>query len=157
MQSGSFSNTFKINTYYHIVTVYDGDKVYGYVNGNLISSQDVDNGIKPYALIDYVVIGMSAAIGEHGYPQSSSDDWVEFKGIIDDVRIYNRALTASDVKDLYDSEKPVEDSIWPTSWTKTCEKGDGQLQYAGKRFSTWSNWSTDGTNWNTVTLLSTTA
>ncbi len=128
LQDAKFYKPFEVNTYYHIATVYDGDKVYGYVNGNLISSQDVDNGIKPYPLDDYVIIGMHPSVAEHGWPQSSTDGEGEFKGIIDDVRIYNRGLTASDIKELYDSEKPQDSGLvayYPFNGNANDESGNG--------------------------------
>ena len=38
--------------------------------------------------------------------QSETHDVHRFRGSIDDVRIYNRALSAEEVKALYDLEKP---------------------------------------------------
>jgi len=43
-------------------------------------------------------------IGSYSDPSLSSNEW--FHGSIDDVRIYNRALSAEEVKALYDLEKP---------------------------------------------------
>ena len=34
-----------------------------------------------------------------------SDDWFYFDGAIDDVRIYNRALSAGEVKQLYEMSR----------------------------------------------------
>ncbi len=47
-----------------------------------------------YSMISPFDIGGLNSAGSH---QS------QFKGLIDDVRIYNRALSATEVKNLYDS------------------------------------------------------
>ena len=41
------------------------------------------------------------SVGKYGY----NNDW-DLKGKVDDVRIYNRALSDAEVKALYDLEKP---------------------------------------------------
>lgn len=61
--------------------------------------------------IDNIPINISAVVGSLdtsawlGIGQDFSDSSVNFNGLIDDVRIYNRALSASEIKSIYDSTK----------------------------------------------------
>ncbi len=91
-EAGNSGQGMVINTWYHVVGTYDGSNVNVYLNGNpgvprafpgenLDNSQDVDMG---------------------GLNVSSN----EMNGLIDDVRIYNRALSASEIQALYNATKP---------------------------------------------------
>ena len=78
--------------------------VSGYVDGTLVSTQAVvNNGFtKPYDLTDYLIIGGRPDIAVHGSPlPSTTDSAVEFQGVIDQVRIYNRPLSSNDVRRLH--------------------------------------------------------
>lgn len=74
--------------WYHVVGVYDGSNMRLYMNG-------IEEGIEPESgnlLADAAGV---TAIGSRG------GDTEFLKAKIDDVRIYNRALTAAEVKQLY--------------------------------------------------------
>ena len=73
------------NKWYDIVTTHDNATLKIYINGIL------DNSVSCGAVIP-------AAITVGSY---SSDRNEMFNGIIDDVRIYNRALSAQEVQQLY--------------------------------------------------------
>jgi len=75
-----------LNTWYHIVGVFDraGDKGYVYVNG--IQRADGTMTIDPYS---------NDATTKIGCRNNPSDQ--PFRGVIDDVRIYNRSLTEEEV------------------------------------------------------------
>jgi hypothetical protein len=81
--------TLSLNHWYQIVGTYDGSIVKLYVNGVLINSNpatlSIGNNSRP------VCIG--SRLGTYN-----------FKGLVDDVRIYNRALTANETIDLYNEE-----------------------------------------------------
>ncbi len=80
-----------INNWYHLVGIRDSDTAYFYINGELIGS-----------------------LSGRGTPRSSNEPatvgCAEFhschQGPIDDVRIYNRALSADEVYLLYENTKP---------------------------------------------------
>ena len=78
------------NIWVHIVCTYDGSKITGYVNGVINSPHSSYTlGI---LLNDYPIrIG---ATGNSEIPESS------FKGDLDEVRVYNRALSAKEVSYL---------------------------------------------------------
>ncbi len=81
-----------LNTWYNIVAIYDGSLLSLYINGVLNSTSTVnytlDNSSEPL----YIGKGFT----------SVSWNWYRwFKGKIDDIRIYNRALTDAEIEALY--------------------------------------------------------
>ncbi len=88
----------QLNRWYHIAATWDGNTYSTYVNNILLGTQQVsgtiDNSMKP------LYIGLNF---------DSLKEW--FSGKIDDVRIYNRAFSACEVKDLYDREKPNQSDL----------------------------------------------
>jgi subtilisin family serine protease len=73
-----------LNTWTHLAATYDGSALRLYVNGTLASSRGV-SGSMPNST-GALRIGGNAVWGEY------------FNGVIDEVRIYNRALTASQIQ-----------------------------------------------------------
>jgi Concanavalin A-like lectin/glucanases superfamily len=86
------ATTLKTNTWYHIVGVYDTSvpSVHIYVNGVL---DDGNMGPAPSSIHN------TTATAEIGRDQGGGATNID--GIIDDVRIYNRALSAHEVQQLY--------------------------------------------------------
>jgi WD40 repeat protein len=78
--------------WHHTVGVYDGIKLYLYVDGNLDNSVDASGCISQNILP--VLIGQNA--------EAPGRQW---NGLIDDVRIYSYALTEKEVRELYESTK----------------------------------------------------
>ncbi len=74
-----------LNTWYLVTGVWDSStsNLYLYVNGSLVATQN-ETGHAPYGNSGHVL-----SLGSY------------VTGLIDDARIYNRALTATEVKDLY--------------------------------------------------------
>ncbi len=91
------------NTWYHLVATYDGSSVKFYVNGQFQNSADKSD------LIDTSTGNLY--IGDYGGSLGSSA--YNFKGIIDEVRIYNRALSEEEIKAHYLANK----DNYP-SWSK---------------------------------------
>ncbi|OHA29992.1 MAG: hypothetical protein A3B08_02015 [Candidatus Taylorbacteria bacterium RIFCSPLOWO2_01_FULL_43_44] len=86
-----------VNTWTHVVATYDRSLACSastrpriYINGVDVSTTDTVNGTGG-ALTGANVVNIGASLGPTLY----------FPGIIDDVRIYNRALSASEIKQLY--------------------------------------------------------
>ncbi len=85
-----------LNTWTHVAGVYSpGRYVRLYINGDLVDEIDsnVISGIT-YTPGDYLMIG-----------RRSGQNQSQFHGLIDDVRIYSRALTASEIQTLYAQTK----------------------------------------------------
>jgi hypothetical protein len=78
------------NTWVHVLVTYDGAAIRAYVNGALAATRaaagDLANHTGPLT------------IGDHGGP---GDSWARYNGPLDDVRLYNRALSASEAQMLY--------------------------------------------------------
>ncbi len=81
------------NTWYHLVMVRDSGTAKFYVNG--VQTANTSNS-NPLAVAGCLSIAEQ-------YDNCSSPKGRRFNGKIDDVRIYDRALTAADVQGLYDA------------------------------------------------------
>jgi hypothetical protein len=85
---------FTQNTWTHVVGKKIGDKLYIYVNG--ATAGFTGGNTIPFNNTNSLLFGKSHLGGD------------EFGGSIDDVRIYNRALSAADVTALYEMERPID-------------------------------------------------
>lgn len=88
--------TTTINTWYHSVGTYDyatGEMKY-YIDGQLVGSRNIGSR---------KTIDLSTSSVRIGYGPSSNSPY--FPGLIDDIRIYNRALSAAEVTAIYNAEK----------------------------------------------------
>jgi len=81
----------QVNTWYHVVEVWDGSLLRLYVNG-IEPKAAVSGSGAVVVTTKQVAIGRSSVAGNNPHT-----------GLIDDVRIYNRALSAAEVKALYQS------------------------------------------------------
>ncbi len=96
----------KAGQWFHIVAVYDpvGRQVVQYVNGNQLSSERIIDKFH----ITSLRIG-PAEIGNWGQPFRQSP-WFAVRnlnGTIDELSIYNAALAAEEIQDLYQQGKPL--------------------------------------------------
>jgi len=87
--------------WHHFCLIYDASDSKGkaYIDGSLIGTADINGALKT----------ISGNDGHIGIGRTNWNDPSYLNGIIDDVRIYNRALSVSEVQDLYNEG--------------TCEKG----------------------------------
>src|SRR5262249_11527624 len=83
--------TLPLDTWTHVAATYDGVTLCLYVNGVRVSSRALPGAIATSA--DPLVLGGNAVWGE----------W--FAGLIDEVRIYRRALSATEIQ--ADMSRPV--------------------------------------------------
>ncbi|HVZ75730.1 MAG TPA: LamG-like jellyroll fold domain-containing protein [Candidatus Paceibacterota bacterium] len=82
------------NTWYYAMATYDGETLRLYVNG-----VDVSDNTSPSGAIRYTSAIRDCIGSEAGSSGCGAGNY--FPGSIDDVRIYNRALSASEVAQLY--------------------------------------------------------
>jgi hypothetical protein len=89
---GVFSSVFATGRWYHLAGTYDGRYLSLYIDGVLNAILDAGS-VVAYTGPAPLMIG-STLNTDHG-------DRGVFEGFIDDVRIYNRALSAADIGELY--------------------------------------------------------
>lgn len=95
-------NSLPLNTWVHIAGTYDGDKMQLYVNGALDSTMANARG-------DILECATSVFIGRRSYEP------VFFNGVLDEIMIFSRGLSAGEVKQIYDIQK---------RWEQAPEKAD---------------------------------
>ena len=92
-----------LNTWQYITATYDGARITLYINGTSVASTPYTAGL--FNSSAHVIVGDNANGGN------------PFNGQIDDVRIYNRALSATEVSALYNGA-PTPPSV-PTNLSGT--------------------------------------
>lgn len=99
-QETGIAYSFEVNKWYHIVSVISNNKTTIYVNGMLVSS--TNSGGFPQTAIQ----GMPLIIGK------DMPGLVEYsKGKIDDIGVWNRALTQDEVISLYYAENSCQSLV----------------------------------------------
>lgn len=78
----------RADTWYHIVGIYDGINASLYVDSVLISGPTARTFTNNHG---------TTLLGRY---KTTGDEWMD--GLIDDVRVYNRALSAGEIQRLYD-------------------------------------------------------
>jgi hypothetical protein len=113
-----------LNQWSHLVITYDRSNVRFYINGNLDNTAPLSVSLGK--TISPVTIGCDIA---------GSLEW--FQGSIDDVRIYNRALSSEQVfaqyqgrNDLLVSQETDFDDIWQVSIIPNDGYGDGMAAFS---------------------------
>ena len=107
------------NTWYHILATFDGSEMLAYVNGIAGTPVSGLTGIRDSSSTPVYIGGAS------GLPQY-------FNGAIDEVRIYDRALSAEEVRYHYNRGAPVahwsfDEGQGTTTWDGTENNNDGTL------------------------------
>lgn len=94
---GSDSNLDIDSTWYHVAAVYDDSeqKIYFYLNG-----EPDGNGTYPDKM--YNVTWRSLSIGRCYYGTG-----YQWNGLIDEVAVWNRALSAEEISDVYNNNSPI--------------------------------------------------
>jgi hypothetical protein len=91
-------------TWYQVITTIDSEKCHFYIDGVHVVAWDIPSTAKPVTADPSVdlVIGTFLPNDE----EWTLDSWfTSFHGILDDIRIYSKALTAAEVEALYNMEK----------------------------------------------------
>ena len=83
------------DTWYHVLSSYDGSNLKIYVNGEYQNQESASSATIIDTTNDRVRIGANTNHFSPPNPEESTD------GQIDDVRIYNYALTEAQIKDVY--------------------------------------------------------
>ncbi|MDP3724574.1 MAG: DUF2341 domain-containing protein, partial [bacterium] len=118
-QAAVSSTNVAANVWYHVAGTFDGTTMTIFVNG--VSENTATNGLTNYSNV--LQVGYSPG-------NISGDDY--FNGLIDDVKIYNRALSANEIASDYtrstDALQRVASQV-STTISSTEEKGPGPFAY----------------------------
>jgi len=91
-----------VNTWQQVIVTKAGINVTMYVNGQVADTNQVANSTTPSG--GYLSVGVQYDLASGSF----------FSGVIDDIRIYNRALSASEVQQLYAYESTPPTSTPPS-------------------------------------------
>ncbi len=111
VEEESPSETLELGSWQHVAATYDGDRVRLYVNGELVGDAPVAE-----------VLSTDGALRIGGGDLWWSDEG--FKGRIDEVRIYNRALSAGEVQS--DSASPIQTPQQGPIAAYSFDEGEGE-------------------------------
>ncbi len=119
---------FPANQWHHVVLAHDGQRARLFLNGTLQRNQVVPVRITSR----YLFLGVNAV---------QSGEVSHFHGALDDLRVYSRALAASEVKALYDLERADPSTAATAALAQT-----PQLLFPNSDFSngTLDNWQVTG-------------
>lgn len=91
-----------VNTWFHVAAVYDGTHAYIYLNGKRFNTSSATNDKATGPLKN----GQRSAIGAKGVNKQ------EFaKGAMDDVAVWTRALSDSEIAHIYGANKPIKELL----------------------------------------------
>ncbi len=95
------------NQWHQVGVTYDGAFIKIYVDGVLqnSSNQFLTTGLVPGGIISYNTSGNNNYFGAPNDPGLSNIN--RFTGSLDDIAIYNRALSATEIQNLYNSSAPT--------------------------------------------------
>ncbi len=135
-----------LNQYANYVFKKDKDSLYAFLNGNKINSTVIPNGIN---------IGNNSAILLIGKMKAKIDgnSMGFFKGELDDIRIYNRALNKKEITILYNDCSGV--SLPVASNTSHCGKGKITLRASKGDSYRWYDVSSGGSVIGTDSIFTT--
>lgn len=92
------------NVWYHVIATRDGSSANLYINGSLVNSTSYS--FTPTTNVNPLLMG-------YGYMTNYPERY--FDGIIDEIRIYNRALNSSEVELHYNSLSRTNVDIFPST------------------------------------------
>lgn len=88
--NGSYSSNVSTNNWYHLVLIRDGSKTKYYINNTKVFEGDSDSVASSFNPNKNFIIGSG---------RSKADQF--FKGKIDNIRVYNIALTKEQISEIY--------------------------------------------------------
>ena len=104
--SGSFvqqigTTKVPLNTWSHVAMVYDGFLITAYINGNIVGTVGESGAITASPAGSCTLIGVQPSYFGGGCAPQSFPSEGYFQGRMDDLRVYNRALSQSEVQKIY--------------------------------------------------------
>lgn len=91
----------KLNTWYHVAASYDGNTSRVYINGVKVA----EKGNIPGSIVDSF---QPFTIGGEGYKEgATTKSWWNLNGDIDEVKVYDKALSDTEIEKLYQYTPPL--------------------------------------------------
>lgn len=126
-----------VNTWYHVAGTYDGDSIRVFING-------IQRGAT--SLPDGMIRGLAYPIRIGRLSDQSQSQTRYFSGQIDEVRIWERALTASEILARYNTHlDPTQETGLVGYW----RFNNGTGATVTDETTNGNNGTTSGANWNT--------
>jgi hypothetical protein len=133
------------NTWYHVAGTYDGDSVRVYINGVQKDATALPDGMIP---------GLAYPIAIGKLSDGSQFQTRYFSGQIDEVRIWNRTLDASDILSRYNRHlDPTQETGLVGYW----RFNEGSGGTVNDQTTSGNNGSTSATTWSTLVPFNQTA
>jgi len=94
---GTADNSFNLNQWHHVAGRYDGSSIQPFIDGSP-STGDNESGATAWENYGpYIGAGYQATQGNNKYA---------IDGVIDDLRVYNTALSDAQIASIYEATKP---------------------------------------------------
>lgn len=111
-----------INNWYHWVLTIDGSTQKIYVNGVLKSTDNTFSGTTATAGVDFALGAITHTNGLSPYTDANVGF---FQGKLDDIRIYDAAMSDAQVMQLYNTESTGRVAYYPFNGNANDESGNG--------------------------------
>lgn len=113
------SGTFSLNTWYHVVGVIDGSSKEVFIDGSSLGTISISS-------ITSGTNGNNLRIGGLPSQTSAFGGLNPYQGILDEVAVFNTALSSSDVTAIYNSGVPNDiSSLSPEGWWRMGDNDSG--------------------------------
>jgi hypothetical protein len=131
----SWSQQLAVNVPYYYVGTYDGINVKAYINATLVASTPFAGGL--------IAAGSGPHINVGRNPAYAGD---YFNGAVYDVRIYNRALSASEITTLYNANTTLVSVTFSTNPVSVLDNIPASTSIANA-ITTFTVWIANGTTY----------
>lgn len=111
---------FNDGVWHHVVFTNDDLELRLYVDGSLVHTDPTSNALAYYAQAQYIRLGKGEYhLGTYSY----------YSGDLDDVKVYNRAISATEVATMYNDDTYVAPAVTPTDYIAywTMDEASGTL------------------------------
>ncbi len=126
------------NVWYHVVAIRNSNNITMYLNGQLVGNTPTNGTTPDYGSSSAFVIGMRCDLTQ------------PFRGDIDDILIYNRALTADEVLEIYKTGAPCSPEVLldPPKVNDMNQCGNGSVKLTASGTADTYRWYDAETNGN---------
>lgn len=138
--------TINLNTWYHIAAMYNGSTAFLYINGALVSTTGTIANSTPV----YIYPARFGTLFYNGGFPPLPANYHPVNGVIDEVRIYNRALSVAEIATLASVALPVKLNNFTATKNNNTVNLKWQTEYEQNSSHFNIQRSTDGVNFTTI-------